>query len=104
MADGDRAEHMGFSLNPPLGETQFTLLEKPDLDTVFGKDGYVFAEDAGKLKDAEATSRYGHEIFPFLMFLILIVVTLENLLANTFYREAPKRRGVGVSRSVADRA
>jgi hypothetical protein len=28
-------------------------------------------------------------VFPWLMMLILALVTLENLLANTFYREAP---------------
>ena len=37
--------------------------------------------------------RYGFEAFPFLMFLILIVVTIESLLANTFYKEAPRAGG-----------
>jgi hypothetical protein len=93
MAEGDRPSVLGFSVNPrggPHSESDFTLLEKPDLDAIFGKDGYVFAEDAGKLKDAEATARYGFEAFPFLMFLILIVVTIESILANTFYKEAPR--------------
>ena len=90
IAEGDRPSVLGFSVNPPRSESQFTLLEKPDLDTIFGKDGYVFAEDAGKQKDAETKARYGIEAFPFLMFLILIVVTLENFLANTFYKEAPR--------------
>jgi hypothetical protein len=65
-------------------------MEKPDLDTVFGKDGYVFAEDAAKLKDVEETVKNGYEAFPYLMFLILIVVTIESILANTFYKEAPR--------------
>ncbi len=30
---------------------------------------------------------YGSELFPFLMFLILALVTAENLLANKFHRE-----------------
>jgi hypothetical protein len=29
------------------------------------------------------------------MFVILIVVTLENFLANTFYKEAPQARPAG---------
>jgi hypothetical protein len=93
MIEGDRAgstSTLGFSLNPPHGESEFKPLEKENLDAIFGKDGYVFAEDAGKLKDVEATARYGFEAFPFLMLLILIVVTLENFLANTFYKEAPR--------------
>jgi hypothetical protein len=31
--------------------------------------------------------RLGRELFPLLMLLILLVVTTENILANTFYRE-----------------
>ena len=34
--------------------------------------------------------RVGHEMFPWLMVLILILVTAENLLANRFHRETPK--------------
>jgi hypothetical protein len=90
MAEGDRPGALGFSLNVPRSESEFEPLKTEQLDTIFGKGGYVFAEDAGRLKDVEATERYGFEAFPFLMFLILIVVTLENLLANTFYKEAPR--------------
>ena len=31
--------------------------------------------------------RVGRELFPWIMMLILVVVTLEGLLANRFYRE-----------------
>jgi hypothetical protein len=97
MTEGDRPAALGFSLNAPHTESQFAVMKKPDLDTVFGKDGYVFAEDADKLKDVEATERYGREIFPFLMFLILIVVTIESILANTFYKEAPRAQPAGAA-------
>lgn len=97
ITEGDRPGVLGFSYNPPHPESQFAPMEKPDLDTVFGKDGYLFAEDAGKLKEIEATTRYGMEVFPFLMFLILIVVTIESVLANTFYREAPKAGTAGAA-------
>jgi hypothetical protein len=56
---------------------------------VFGKDGYLLAEDADAHKEKEKLTRYGYEVFPWLMFLILLIVTLENVLANTFYKEAP---------------
>ena len=39
--------------------------------------------------------KHGHEAFPFLMFLILIVVTIESILANTFYKEAPRAGAAG---------
>jgi hypothetical protein len=81
---------MGFSVNAPRGESQFTPLEKQDLDTIFGKDNYKLAEDVQTLEKMVTIGRFGYEIFPWLMFLILIVVTLENFLANTFYKQAPQ--------------
>jgi hypothetical protein len=90
MTDDSRTVALGFSLNPPHDESQFTLLQKPDLDTIFGKDGYILAENAQAFVHEEKLARYGYEAFPWLMFLILIVVTLENFLANTFYKEAPR--------------
>ncbi len=56
---------------------------------IFGKDGYLLAEDAAAHQEKEKLTRYGYEVFPWLMFLILMVVTLENVLANTFYKETP---------------
>ena len=41
---------MGFSVNmsrdPGRDESRFAHLEKADLDSIFGKDGYLLAEDA----------------------------------------------------------
>ena len=76
----------------PDGESQFAPLEKPDLDTIFGKDGYSWPKTSRRSRRRRRLGRYGYEIFPWLMFLILIVVTLENFLANTFYKEAPEGR------------
>ncbi len=88
---------LGFSLNPPRTESQFVPLETKDLDAIFGKDGYALAEDATALKKYQDTVRVGNELFPWLMMLILIIVTLENLLANTFYKEPPRPTPAGVS-------
>jgi hypothetical protein len=86
----NRVTMLGFSVNAPRSESQFAPLEKQDLDTIFGKDGYFLVEDVQTLKAKETFARLGYEIFPWLMFLILIVVTLENFLANTFYKESPQ--------------
>ena len=87
---GARTE-MGFSVNPPRAEIQATPLEGGDLDTLFGKGKYQIADDAESLKRVVSEAVYGREIFPYIMALILLLVTLENLLANTFYRaEAPR--------------
>jgi hypothetical protein len=85
----NRMATLGFSVNAPKSESRFTHLEKSELDVIFGKDGYLLAEDAAAHKETEKLTRYGYEVFPWLMFLILLIVTLENILANTFYKEAP---------------
>jgi hypothetical protein len=86
---------MGYSVNPPLSETSYVPMETGDLDTLFGKKGYKLATDAETLKREVSMGRVGFEIFPWLMGLILILVTLENLLANRFYRESAPRGAVG---------
>jgi hypothetical protein len=88
-AADNRTAVLGFSVNAPRSESRFAHLEKSDLDVVFGKDGYLLAEDADAHKEKEKLTRYGYEVFPWLMFLILMIVTLETILANTFYKEAP---------------
>lgn len=85
----NRNATLGFSVNAPRAESRFAHLEKTDLDVIFGKDGYLLAEDAAAHQEKEKLTRYGYEVFPWLMFLILLIVTLENVLANTFYKEAP---------------
>ncbi|MFI5460573.1 MAG: BatA domain-containing protein [Isosphaerales bacterium] len=91
----NREKMMGFSVNVPRGESQFAPLEKNDLDSIFGKDGYLLAEDAAAHTKMDKIVRFGYEVFPWLMFLILMVVTLENFLANTFYKEPARAKTAG---------
>ena len=42
----NRTATLGFSVNAPRSESRFAQLEKSDLDVIFGKDGYLLAEDA----------------------------------------------------------
>jgi hypothetical protein len=80
--------HLGFSVNPPEAEATVVPLEEKELVGLFGsKDHVVLADDAASLKRAVEKVTIGEELFPWLMFLILIIVTLENLLANKFHRE-----------------
>jgi hypothetical protein len=97
MTAEKRTTTLGFSLNTPHEESQFALMRPPDFDALFGKDNYILAEDVQSFQDKERIIRNGYEAFPWLMFLILIVVTLENFLANTFYKEAPQARPAGAA-------
>ncbi|APW63798.1 BatA domain-containing protein [Paludisphaera borealis] len=92
---------LGFSLNPPRSESVMTRLEPAELDAMFGKDGYALADDPESLKKLIDVVRVGHEIFPWLMMLILLLVTAENFLANTFYKEPPAPTDAGKAKAAA---
>ena len=82
----------GFSVNPPAGESQFSVLEPTDLNMLFGgKDRYALADDPDSLKRVIDRARVGHELFPWIMCLILVVVTAESVLANRFYKETGQK-------------
>jgi hypothetical protein len=80
-----------FSVNPPESETRVKALATRDLDALFGKDKYALADDTESLKRVVAQGRVGRELFPWIMALILALVTAENFLANRFYRERVAR-------------
>jgi hypothetical protein len=85
---GGKTREYGFSVNVPRAETQLTPLSEADLATIFGgKERVTLVDDPSKLEKAVVQGRTGRELFPWLMALILLVVTFENVLANTFYRE-----------------
>lgn len=93
VVDGKSANgtdvHMGFSVNAPESEETVVPLEEKDLVSLFGAKEHVqLADDAASLAKAVGYIRVGHEMFPWIMMLILILVTVENLLANKFHRES----------------
>jgi hypothetical protein len=88
-APGTNQPTIGFSMNPPEAETHVAPLESRDLDSLFGKKNYALADNPESLKHAVDVGRVGHELFPWLMAIILALVTAENFLANKFYRERP---------------
>ena len=88
----------GFSVNAPSEETRLAPLATADLEKLFGgkdNEAYSLADDAASLSRVIEVGRVGRELFPWLMMLIMIVVTVESVLANRFYREAPPRAAVG---------
>lgn len=87
-ADGSK-RRLGFSLNPPAAESQLAPIKPENLAGLFGgKDRYQVADDPASLERAQNKGRYGVELFPYVMFLILGLVTAENLLANKFHRDS----------------
>jgi hypothetical protein len=78
---------LGFSVNVSPIESQVLSLKPDDLNGLFsGKNNYQIANNAEELEKEQKIGRIGYDIFPYLMFLILALVTAENVLANKFYR------------------
>lgn len=77
----------GFSLNPPATESNLTRLEAKEIEAVFGPDT-VFPANKKLALSEILSGKFTQpiELFPFLMILLLLVMALENLLANKFYR------------------
>jgi Aerotolerance regulator N-terminal len=87
--DGSQMK-MGFSVNVSPLEAQVVALKDTDLNGLFGgKDNYKIADDAASLDRVKQGVRIGNELFPWLMMLILALVTAENLLANKFHKTSP---------------
>ena len=89
---------LGFSLNPPPAEGLLAPIDEDALDGLFGKDGYVIADDPTSLERAIQETTIGREIFPWIMLLILLIVTAENALANTFHRD-PTAAGAAATKA-----
>lgn len=91
-------QDLGFSVNAPQKESEWAPAKPEDLKGVIGEDRFALASDAESLQRATSQRRIGHEMFPWLMVFILLLVTMENLLANTFYRQPGELEGAAPTR------
>lgn len=75
-----------FSANLSPAQTDLSRCETEDLDLVLGQDRYQLAKDRSEIEVQQGTSRRGQDFFPLLMLMTLIVMSMEHLLANRFYK------------------
>ena len=76
----------GFSTRLDLAATDLTRLEPDRLDVIFGSDRYEVVRQKEEIKRQQGTNRRGKELYPLLMLMLLIAMSLENLISNQFYR------------------
>jgi len=78
----------GFSIQVPIEESNLERLPPESIQELFGPDS-IFAADKKLGLDQMLSGKFTQpiELFPFLMILLLIVLAVENLLANRFYRK-----------------
>jgi hypothetical protein len=87
--DGKRTA--AFSVNMPPEECLLTRVPLEEIEALFGPAAVVPVERRGSLREA----LQGHwsqpvELFPLLMIVLLLVLAVENLLANKFYKREPE--------------
>jgi hypothetical protein len=86
-----------FSLNAPPDESQLDRVPVEQVEALLGTGSVLAVERGSTLADAvESHWLQPLELFPWLMILVLLVLAVENLLANKFYKrqtheEAPTR-------------
>jgi hypothetical protein len=87
---GNRQWETRFSVNVPSEEWLLTPRVSTDaIEDVFGEDSLVQAGHKRSLRDAMKDQfRQPVELFPWLMVLLLLVLVVENFLANRFYKPA----------------
>ena len=83
----DRTWREGFSLNPPVEESNLERLPASDIEALFKENAVIPATKPLPLAEIMSGKfRTDLELFPFLMIILLLVMASENLLANKFYR------------------
>gem|GEM_PF-231015 len=80
----------GFSVNPDPNESDFRRLEEPELNRLFGEGRYDVARDIDELTRRVSQGRLGQEVFPLVLFLVLVVFCGEHFVSNRFYKAEQK--------------
>jgi len=76
----------GFSVNLPAAETNLQRLKPGALDTLLGKDRYQLAIDESEIERRQSLAREDPPVYPYLIIALAVILALEQLMANRFYR------------------
>jgi hypothetical protein len=80
----------GFSTNVPAESTRLERIGTDVLDKLFGEDRYRLARNQEEITRDVHLGRVGVELYPLLIVLVALVLGLEHVLANRFYRRDKK--------------
>lgn len=76
----------GFSVNLPPEATDLTRAAPERLDEALGEDRYQLARTREEFRRKIGLARQGREFYPLLLVVLAVVMGLESLLANRFYK------------------
>jgi hypothetical protein len=77
----------GFSVNLPESASRLQRIDREQLDGLLGADRYHFARNRDEIVLGIGRARRGVEFYPWLIGLVALVLAMEQLLANRFYRK-----------------
>lgn len=87
---GDGKPTAAFSLNVPPDECQLNRVPAEQIEALFGPGSVLPLDQKATLHEAlQSHFNQPVELLPWLMILVLLVLVVENLLANKFYRREP---------------
>jgi hypothetical protein len=94
-----------FSINAPPEETQLDRVPVDQIEALLGAGSVLAVERGSTLSDAvQSHWLQPLELFPWLMIVVLLVLAVENLLANKFYkRQTPEEAPARVAASLGER-
>lgn len=77
----------GFSVNLAPAASDLRRLAPEKLDEILGESRYQLARNRDEIVLEVDHARVGREFYPYLMTLLVIVIGLEHLFSNRFYRK-----------------
>ena len=83
----------GFAVNLPAEASDMTRLPPERLADVLGKERYQVARSREEIVRQVGIARVGREFYPLLIAALALVLGLEHLLANRFYRRNEAAKG-----------
>jgi hypothetical protein len=85
-ADRGSFETGGFSANFPSSVSRLDRVSRENLDEVLGANAYHLARDQSEIDRGIDEARVGREFYPFLVGLLVLILGLEHVFSNLFYR------------------
>jgi hypothetical protein len=82
----------GFSVNIDRSEISLIRVPNATLNEVLGPANYGLAREKDEVQTSIGEGRYGRDLAPFLMVIIVMVVMVEQTMASRFYATTTRER------------
>ena len=77
----------GFSVNMSANATDLSRLQQEELTELLGEDRFQLAQEREEIVRQQGTSRLGQEFYPVLALALALLLALELIMSNRFYKQ-----------------